>query len=183
MTDNEIWVPVPVPEFYNYEVSTHGRIRSVERKTRGRFGMVTRKSRIKKFGIRRGYYLTQLSNNRFQKSFSVHRLVAQAFIPNRENKPYVNHKDNNGLNNCVDNLEWCTQKENIQHCHENGYWTYRGGNDGSKCGMAKLTEEQAQEILNSSLSARELSKIYGVGAQNIRSMRRGKSWKHLKRKE
>ena len=49
---------------------------------------------------------------------SVHRLVATHFIPNPHNKPHINHIDNNGLNNCVDNLEWCTHSENMIHAHK-----------------------------------------------------------------
>lgn len=57
--------------------------------------------------IRSNYYAVGLTKNKKQKTYSVHRLVAQAFIPNPENKKCINHKDENKLNNKVENLEWC----------------------------------------------------------------------------
>lgn len=62
-----------------------------------------------------GYYFIRLSKNGESKRFAVHRLVCCAFIQNKENKPYVNHKDGNPKNNNVNNLEWCTPSENMIH--------------------------------------------------------------------
>lgn len=68
-----------------------------------------------------GYLRVTLRNvNHKAKKHYIHRLVAEAFIPNPENKPNVNHKDCNTKNNCKDNLEWCTQSENIQYSYDLG---------------------------------------------------------------
>ncbi len=66
------------------------------------------------------YARVTLSKEGKTKRFQVHRLVAQAFIPNPEAKPFVNHIDNNGLNNAVTNLEWCNQTENMKHSSDQG---------------------------------------------------------------
>lgn len=66
-----------------------------------------------------GYLRVILSKNGVSRKFSVHRLVAIAFIPNPENKPEVNHKDGNKENNQKDNLEWNTASENVVHAFEN----------------------------------------------------------------
>lgn len=65
--------------------------------------------------LQNGYVKVQLSTNGVRKNYPVHRLVATAFIKNEEGKPYVNHKDGNKENNCADNLEWVTAKENDTH--------------------------------------------------------------------
>ena len=70
---------------------------------------------IKSHLTHRGYCAIGVTKNNKHKNFSVHRLVAEAFIPNPENLPQVNHKDGNRSNNNVLNLEWCTCSQNLKH--------------------------------------------------------------------
>ena len=65
------------------------------------------------------YLTVRLAKNKKVKQYTIHRLVAEYFISNEDKKPYVNHKDGNKYNNRVDNLEWCTAKENTQHAYNN----------------------------------------------------------------
>lgn len=70
---------------------------------------------------RNGYKIITISGRKvLKKTLKIHRIVAEAFIPNPENKPYVNHKDGNKLNNSLHNLEWVTAKENMQHAYKTG---------------------------------------------------------------
>lgn len=71
----------------------------------------------------RGYNRIGLRNGNFQKFYSIHRLVAEAFIPNPYGLSQVNHIDGNKNNNSISNLEWCTQSENILHAYKIGLMT------------------------------------------------------------
>lgn len=109
----EQWKPVVGYEGY-YEVSNLGRVRSIDRKIVYCNGVCkTHKGRIMKTWVsNRGREGLGLKKDTCQTYQSVHRLVAMAFLPNPDNLPEVNHKDENPLNNRVDNLEWCTSDYN-----------------------------------------------------------------------
>ncbi len=92
--------------FSDYQIDNTGRIKSFK------LGKIRI---LKPITNNHGYLRIELYKNKVAKAFSVHRLVSEAFIPNPENKPQVNHKDGNKLNNNVENLEWVTNNENYSH--------------------------------------------------------------------
>jgi len=110
--------------------------------------------------------------------FKTHRLVAEAFIPNPEGKLTVNHKDGNPLNNCVENLEWATHSENIQHAFNTGLIKPLSG---FKNPAAKLTEEQVEFIRSNTdaLTVREIAKIIGVHHCTVVRCKNSKRYKPL----
>lgn len=129
----EIWRPVEGYEGY-YEVSNLGRVRGVDRVILDSGGrhQFKKGSELKLRKDRQGYVIVSLSMNRHYITKCVHRLVSEAFIPNPNNLPQVNHKDEDKSNNVVTNLEWCTSKYNANYGGRNrkfietniksGYW-------------------------------------------------------------
>ena len=100
----EEWKPI---KDYNYEVSSFGKVRNKETK-----------KILSVFDVNReGYLRVILFKNHKRKRFFIHRLVAEAFIPNPENKPQVNHKNGNKQNNNLRNLEWVNASENMIHSY------------------------------------------------------------------
>lgn len=93
-----------IPNYEEYLISNIGRVYS---KKNNKF--------VKCWISNKGYYSVSLCKNGKKKNFLVHRLIAQAFIPNPNNLPMINHKDENSLNNNINNLEWCTAKYNVNY--------------------------------------------------------------------
>lgn len=180
---NEIWLPVKGYEGY-YEVSNTGLVRSVER-----LRSVTLKGEKHKYTIKpkilsaaknaRGYLFVSISNTGLSGGYNskvIHRLVAEAFVPNIKSKPFVNHIDGNKLNNNASNLEWCTNAENIQHAYRIGLIPKMKGVKNKNC---KLREKDVLDIYNSEASCVALAKVYSVGKSMINYIKSGKNWKHI----
>ena len=103
-----------------YQVSDLGNVRSVDRQVNDNGGIRITGGTMLKGEIVKGYRRVSLCRKSKKYRTTVHRLVAMHFLENKLNKVAVNHKDGNKLNNCVDNLEWCTNSENIRHAFKLG---------------------------------------------------------------
>lgn len=115
----------------------------------------------------RGYLLVQLYKSKKAKAKYVHRLVAEAFIPNPCNKKEVNHLDGNRANNCVSNLEWVTSSENKLHASR---VLGSGGN------RRALTKEQVIAIRADQRTQQEIAEDYGIDQTNVSQIKLGKSY-------
>lgn len=129
------------------------------------------------------YFVVELHKNNKGKTISVHRLVAEAFIPNPNKLPCVNHKDGNKFNNCVDNLEWCTYSENNFHAVQSGLKKYKYGTANKN---SKLTYDEVVEIKkcivlgDSKYGARPLATKYGVDHKVIMDIYHNKKYQDVK---
>ncbi|PFK68265.1 NUMOD4 domain-containing protein [Bacillus cereus] len=124
MNEQEVWVAIKGYEGL-YEVSSHGRVRSLDRVVKcvrhGREHNMKRKGRLISLPKKSKYYHVQLGKgSESMEQKLVHRLVASAFLDNPESKPFVNHIDSNKHNNRADNLEWVTADENTKHAIKKG---------------------------------------------------------------
>lgn len=102
----ETWVTVP--GYPRYQVSTHGRVKS----------LIGNHKILKPGKSKSGYLNVVLSNEEGKRTFRVHRLVALCHLPNPHNLPLVNHKDEDKAHNHVDNLEWCTEEYNLKYSRD-----------------------------------------------------------------
>lgn len=170
----EIWKDIEGYEGL-YQVSNLGRVKSLSKKR----GFGEQKEKVLKPWITNlGYCTVTLYKNSLSQIKRVHRLVAEAYIPNPENKETVNHIDGNKQNNTVENLEWNTQSENINHSIKTGLVSHSPYVSG-----AKLNKTQIQEIRNIHIpydkktGTRALARKYNVDPSTISKIINMKSYK------
>lgn len=159
----EIWKDIKEYEGF-YQISSLGRIRSIPRGSfhskRNHIHYLKPEIIIHTKGeYTLSYERVSLSKEGVVKRFLVHRLVAQAFIPNPDNKPFINHIDCNGRHNWVENLEWVTHSENMLWCH--------------KLGRCSNLEATKQSVINKERAALKFGKsFYGNAFLSIEKYKR-----------
>lgn len=180
-----------------YEISNMGRIKSLERVIKNTKGYNRKFSEVIRKPINvHGYLYCDLYKENREKRFAIHRLVAEAFLSNEEEKPEVNHKDGNKLNNCVENLEWVTAKENVQHAIDTGLWNpsaskrsgeYNGmfGKHHSESAKQKIREvhqglkhtEKAKQKMSNSRKGKKFSEEHKKAlSESLKKAKKGVMW-------
>jgi NUMOD4 motif/HNH endonuclease len=165
----EIWKRINGYE--EYEISNLGRVKSFKH---------DRKGKIMKPKFSGEYLAVTLCADGQQERKTIHRLVAEHFIPNPSGLPWVNHKDGNKLNNKVTNLEWVTPSENNNHAYKIGL---KKGVKGEKHGRSKLNEIDVITIYHLAKSEvipiKKIANKFGVTFQTVSDIKLEKRWKHL----
>ena len=165
--NEEVWKDIPDCE--GYQVSNKGNVKSFKREN----------PRMLKTSLcSMGYPMVGLSINGKTKSKRVHRIVAETFISNPEGKPNINHINGIKTDNRVENLEWCTQKENIHHSEKNGLAKHARG---EKNGLSKLSSEDVfiikTEMKNDSV--KKICEAFNISSGTVSKIRNNKMWKHI----
>jgi hypothetical protein len=146
--------------------------------------------RVKSFKKNNKSYIMKQSNGKYpsvsfykngkEKRFLVHRLVAKSFLTNTENKGTVNHINGIKTDNRVENLEWCTQKENIHHALKTGI-----GSIGERNGLAKFTNEQVRHLrkiykpYDSKFGGAALARKYGISGNKMHLILTKQTYKNI----
>lgn len=160
-----------------YKVSNYGRIKSYRN---------SRKGYILTPGCNKFEYLQAhlIDDELKNHTASISRIVAQAFIPNPNGYPEVNHKSGNKNDNRVENLEWCTRSQNMLHMHRE---LYPDITKGEKNGMAVITEKEALEIYNLAIkeeyTLKEIGDMYGISLCTVSEIKTGRKWSHVTHKK
>jgi len=149
---------VKIKGYPDYVITTNGEVYTLKS---------VKPRRLVSFITPFGYEMVGLCKNGKQKHFFVHRLVAEAFIPNPDNKPYINHKDENKTNNSVDNLEWCTSRENNTH----GTRLQRIAESNKK---EVLQLDENGNIINRWKSQTDAGRALGLDKRNINACLKGR---------
>lgn len=165
--DLDAWYPAPAYETL-LEITRSGRVRRTGRKE------------LKPFAYNGGYLAVQVRLNGNRRNLLLHRLLAMAFLPNPDAKPFINHIDGNKSNNDLANLEWVTHRENMHHAYATGLAKAPDVGPGERSPAAKLNWEKVgriRKLLADGKTQQAVADEFGVKIGTIGFIARNETWK------
>lgn len=166
----EVWKDIKEYEGI-YQVSNFGNVKSLG-------NSFSRKERFLKLSPQsKGYLTVVLQKNATRKMVLVHRLVAEHFVDNNQSKPQVNHINGDKTCNIVENLEWVSHRENLDHAIKNNLTLKGEENRNSK--LKDIDVVKIHSLLQKGTTTKELSESYNVSYSTIDSIKTNRYWKHL----
>ena len=162
----EIWKDIKGYEGL-YQVSNLGRVKSLKREIKNQYNKYIIKEKIiTSFDNGKGYLRLYLYKNGISKNYYIHRLVAEAFIPNPNNYMEINHKSGIKTENFVNNLEWCNRKQNMEHAYKNKLKINKKGIENNKSVKIKQIDKNNNQI-NIFYGIREAERKTNINHTNI----------------
>jgi hypothetical protein len=173
---NEIWKNI---DGYTglYMISNKGRVISLSKYSQNKKSP----DKLLKIQALKNYPQVNLYKNKKGRSYRIHRLVAEAFIPKSENKTDVNHINGDKTDNRVENLEWCTKKQNSQHAIDTGLLVppiFRG-EENSNSKLKNETVMDLRALYKSGMRVVDIAKKYNLKLPTVEGIVYNKTWKHL----
>lgn len=173
--EEEIWKDIKGYEGL-YQISSFGRVKSLERVT-SQNKFLSEKLKIASLSVQ-GYFKVTLCKNGKCIQLYIHKLVAENFLDNPENKLQANHIDGIKINNHISNLEWVSPLENMTHARNLGLLNIKGENNH----FHSLNESEVlaiRKLYSEGYTSNRLAKMYGVSTTCILLIKSRKTWKHI----
>lgn len=166
-----------IPDFEGYQVSSFGKVRSIDRLRKNKVGFcLTTGQELKQLLNKKGYPEVRLRKQGCHTRV-VHKLVASAFLTKPEGCTQINHINGIKTDNRVNNLQWVTQSENQLHAYKLGLQPSRSGEGNSRATLTDKKVTALKELYNSGKTAKEVAEIMNVSIHTVRQILSGRTWK------
>ncbi len=159
-----------IPDYSRYRVTRDGRVK-IEHYDKRWMTPVS-----DKLGYQRIY---MIGDNGKRKGVYLHRILALVYLPNPENKPHINHIDNNPSNNCLTNLEWCTHKENMQHSAKQGRKPGLQGEDNGHHKYSAQLVKKIRKLYSKGYTQMDIKREFGVPQPTVSVIVRKTQWRNI----
>lgn len=160
-----------------YQIASNGDIKSLDRMDAAGRKLTGKPKKTMTSNI--GYIRVALTRECISNVFLVHRLVAESFIPNHDNKTQVNHIDGNKANNDISNLEWVTASENIRHAVTTGLRVAARGSTHGNASMDEFKVRLVKSMIQEGMGDTKIARSLEITRNAVKEIRANRTWKHI----